>query len=348
MRTAVEPNNIAGELLARMRAEPGCEDGVYAEAPAEIMGGYDTQIFSFRLNGAAAPWDGPLILRLFRPGYGDRPRIEIAVQNAVADLGYPCPRVLLSGGEGRIGGRAFVVMERVGGKRLIDYVTRPGRMTLRATPTLAEAHTRLHSLDAREFRERLIAHGLTDPDLQAMTFDAEFADLASVVASLRVEALTQAMDWLRAQRPTVRPAVICHGDFHPANVMLEADGTYHIIDWTLMRFADAEYDIGRSVILWRRAPIDRALVGGPVRVLIGLGRRILLFRYRRLYRQRRPIDGARLRYYEAFDALRVVAMTFVGRNTSLWRDQPVIDGLMAHVRQCTKLKLGKAPLPPAA
>jgi hypothetical protein len=130
--------------------------------------------------------------------------------------------------------------------------------------------------------------------------------------------------------------------------MLEADGTYHIIDWTLMRFADAEYDIGRSVILWRRAPIDRALVGGPVRVLIGLGRRLLLFRYRRLYRQRRPIDGARLRYYEAFDALRVVAMTFVGRNTSLWRDQPVIDGLMAHVRQCTKLKLGKAPLPPAA
>ena len=337
---------LADELLARVRALPGCAEATYAEAPAEIVGGYDTAIFTFRLSGAAAPWDGPLILRLFRPEHVDQPRIELAVQNAVADMGYPCPRALPVAEGDRIDGRPYMIMEKVGGRRLIDYITNPGRMTLRATPTLAEAHTRLHAIDAPAFRERLVAHGLSEGDLQRMTFDAEFADVEQVVASLRIDALSQAMDWLRAHRPAPAPPVICHGDFHPANVMLEPDGSYHIIDWTLMRFADPEYDIARSVILWRRAPIDRALVSGPVRVLIGLGRRVLLWRYGRLYRRIRPIDAERLRYYEAFDALRVIAMTFVRRNTSLWRDQGVIDGLMAHVRQATGLKLGAVPVPP--
>lgn len=347
MTTAAPATTIAGELLACVQAQTEGAGAAFAEPPTEITGGYDTAIYSFRLDGASPPWDAPLILRLFRPDHTDRPRIETAVQNAVADLGYPCPRVLLSGDAGRIGGRPFVIMERVAGKRLIDYVTKPGRMTLRVTPLLAAAHTRLHERDGAALRGRMLAHGLSDGDLQRMSFDAEFVDLDQTVASLRMEALTQAMEWLRARRPSPQRPVVCHGDFHPANVMLEADGTYHVIDWTMMRFADAEYDIGRSVILIRRAPIDRELVSGPVRVLIGLGRRVLLWRYRRLYRGIRPVDEQRLRYYEAFDALRVIAMTLVGRNTTLWRTPGVLDGLAAHVESCTGLKLGRMPVPAA-
>jgi aminoglycoside phosphotransferase (APT) family kinase protein len=345
MLTAVDSRTIADKLLARVRAQPGCGTAAFAEAPEEITGGYDTQIFSFQLSGADAPWDVRLILRLFRPDHGDRPRIETAVQNAVADLGYPCPRALLSGGAGRIGERPFMIMERVNGKRLIDYVTKPGRATFRVTPTLAEAHTRLHALDPAALRERLRAHGLTESDFARTTFESELADLGATVAELKLEALTAAMEWVRANRRTTQHEVICHGDFHPANIMLEPDGTYHVIDWSLIRFADPEYDIARSVILWRRAPIDTTLVRGPVRVLIGAGRRLLLFRYKRLYRQRRPFDPERLRYYEAFDALRVIALTLAGRNTTLWRTRGVLDGLARHVESCTGLKLGRMPVP---
>jgi aminoglycoside phosphotransferase (APT) family kinase protein len=344
MPVAVEPATIADELLARLRALDACEGATYAEAPDALVGGYDTAIFSFRLSGTAAPWDRALILRLFRPEHDDRPRIEAAVQNAVADVGYPCPRVVLAGGGDRIGGRPYMIMERVGGRPLIRYITSPGRMTLRATPVLAEAHARLHALDAMVFRERLVANGLTDADLHCMTFEAEFQDVAEIVAGLKVAALMDVLAWLEAHRPVEASRVICHGDFHPVNVMLQPDGTYHVIDWTMIRFAEPEYDIARSVILWRRAPIDRTLVRGVERALIGIGRRTLLWRYGRLYRRWRAVDEERLRYYEAFDALRVIATTFVGRNTSLWRDHPVIDGLMGHIRQRTGLKLGPVPV----
>jgi len=346
MTVATEPQTIASELLARVRAEPGCADAAYAEVPAEIVGGYDTSIFSFRLSGVAAPWDGPLILRLFRPAQVDRPRIETAIQNTVVDMGYPCPRALLDGGEGRIGGRPYMIMERLSGKPLLSYITSPGRMTLRVTPILAEAHTRLHALDAPAFRDGLIARGLAADDLAGMTFDAEFAQVEEAASRLNVAALTPVLSWLREHRPQPRVEVLCHGDFHPMNVIVDVDGSYGVIDWTLPRIAEPEYDVARTVLLWRRAPISDELMRGPLRLLIGLGRRVILWRYKRLYRARRPIDAERLRYYEAFAAARLIVTTLDDTNTTLWRQPGVLDGLAAHVRQCTGLRLAHVSIPP--
>jgi aminoglycoside phosphotransferase (APT) family kinase protein len=348
MRAAVNGSLVAVELVDRLRRRADLHDVTFLDPPAAITGGYDTAIFSFRLAGAAPPWDAPLILRLFRPEYADRPRIEAAVQNAVADMGYPCPRVLLASAGDAIAGRPFIIMERVEGRQLIRYITTPSRMTLRVTPILADAHARLHGIDVAALRDRLSHDGLGERDLEAMTFDAELADVGAVIASLTFDSLREALGWLVAHRPPPAAEVFCHGDFRPVNIMLRDDGQYAVVDWTLARFAEPEYDIARSVILWRRAPIDRTLVSGPLRVLLGIGRRTLLWRYRRLYRALRPIDAERLRWYEAFDALRVVALTLVGRNTTLWRAQPVIDGLMDHVRQNTGLRLGGVPIEDAA
>jgi hypothetical protein len=94
MATLVEPQTIVGELLVRLRAQPGCADATYEETPAEIVGGYDTSIFSFRLAGVAAPWDGPLILRLFRPrmwiGRGWRPPSRTPSWTWVIHAPAPC------------------------------------------------------------------------------------------------------------------------------------------------------------------------------------------------------------------------------------------------------------------
>jgi aminoglycoside phosphotransferase (APT) family kinase protein len=334
--TTVTRQTIAEDLLARVRLEAGCADAEFAEAPAGLEGGYDTAIFAFRLSGAAPPWDGPLVLRLFRSEHQAQPRIESATQNAVADMGYSCPRVLLSGGDsGVVGGRPYMIMERAAGKPMIRYITSPGHMTLRASPTLAQAHARLHALDAQAFRERLAAVGLTDADLARMTFEGEFAMIEEEQARLGIAALEPAMAWLRAHRPAPRADVICHGDFHPLNVMMDADGAYSVIDWSLARFAEPEYDIARTIILWRRAPIDRTVVAGPLRLLIGAGRRTFLWRYMRVYRKLGPIDGERLRYYEGFAAMRTIITTLDGTNVTFWRNEQVLGGLAAHVRGCT-------------
>ena len=341
-----ERTDLADELLLRLRLIGGLGGAMYAETPQAITGGYDTAIYAFHLTGTEGPWHEPLILRLFRPGDTDRPRIEAAVQNALADSGYPCPRALLAGGDDRIDGRPYMIMERVPGRRLIDYITSPGRRTLRASSTLATAQVRLHAIDTSGLRERLIAHGLRRDDLERLTFDAPFAALESVITGLRLEGLSKAMAWLRAQRRPARAEVICHGDLHPANVMLEDDGAYHVIDWPGMRFAEPEYDVARSVILLRYAPASEDLVNGPIRALLGVGRRLLVWRYQRSYRKRRPIDAERLRWYEAFETLRVVAMTLADRSTNPWRNQPAIDGLMGHMRRTSGLELPPVRLPP--
>lgn len=344
MTAAVEAEAIAADLLARVRVQPECMNATFAEPPAEIVGGYDTSIFSFRLAGVAAPWDAPLILRLFRPNHGDRPRLETAIQNTVADMGYPCPRALIDGGHGCIGGRPYMIMERVRGKPLLSYITSPGRMTLSVTPILAEAHTRLHALDAAVFRDGLHARGLTAEDLARMTFDAEFAQVEEAAARLNVAALTPVLPWLREHRRQPRAEVICHGDFHPVNVIVHADASYGVIDWTLPRVAEPEYDVARTVLLWRRAPISDELMRGPLRLLIGLGRRVILWRYKRLYRTRRAIDAERLRYYEAFAAARLIVTTLDDTNATLWRTRGVLDGLASHFESCTGLKLGRMPV----
>lgn len=43
--------------------------------------------------------------------------------------------------------------------------------------------------------------------------------------------------------------VVVHGDFHPLNVLVEADGKLKIIDFMNMMRAPAEYDIARTFYL---------------------------------------------------------------------------------------------------
>jgi len=108
-------------LLEHLRAElrtPGLD---YAEPLTPITGGYDTRIFAFRLTGASEPFSIPLILRILSNQYPSaRALTERATQNAVAGFGYPAPRVLLASSDPTILGGAFLIMERLAGRPLLN------------------------------------------------------------------------------------------------------------------------------------------------------------------------------------------------------------------------------------
>src|SRR5437870_8948925 len=111
----------ARRLLEHLRAElrePGLG---YAELLTPIAGGYDTRIFAFRLSGAPEPFSIPLILRVLGSQHPPaRALSERATQNALAGLGYPAPRVPLASPDPTILGGAFLVMERLAGRPLLD------------------------------------------------------------------------------------------------------------------------------------------------------------------------------------------------------------------------------------
>jgi len=106
-------NDLARRFLDHLRAELGEPGLEYAEPPMAISGGYDAQVFSFRLNTIHEGWARPLILRLLGVQHDPRRAVlESVIQNTVATLGYPAPRAIAATADTTVLGGAFLVMAR--------------------------------------------------------------------------------------------------------------------------------------------------------------------------------------------------------------------------------------------
>ncbi len=265
-------SDLARRLLDHLRdtlRQPALE---LAEAPVPISGGYDTKIFAFRLAGATAPFSGPLILRLLGPQHDPaRALRERAVQNAVAALGYPAPRVLAASADVAILDGAFLVMERAPGRPMLE-VRRLG-----IAGVLARTQLRLHDLDARPLLSTVSQEGIGEMP----SFDSMLADLDRRVTRRPVEGLVQPMRWLLSHGPPEPDRrAICHGDFHPQNVLMS----------------------GRVILSC--APIEMAAVPAAARLLARMMRPVLLARHLAGYQRRRKLDRTTLAYYEAASCMR--------------------------------------------
>jgi aminoglycoside phosphotransferase (APT) family kinase protein len=134
---------LGARLLGHLRGVLEQPELEFAEPPSPVSGGFATRIFAFRVRGAEAAWSGPLILRvLTRETDPLRVLRERAVQNAVAALGYPAPRVVDACTDPAVLGGAFLVMERLPGRVL------PEERMIGMAAVLVEQQRRLHALDA--------------------------------------------------------------------------------------------------------------------------------------------------------------------------------------------------------
>jgi aminoglycoside phosphotransferase (APT) family kinase protein len=81
---------------------------------------------------------------------------------------------------------------------------------------------------------------------------------------------------------------ICHGDFHPGNVIMSAAGP-RVIDWVDASCGPPAADVARTLFLLRdgKLPNDLPL---PRRLRIRLLRRRFVGGYLAAYRRRRPLD----------------------------------------------------------
>ena len=284
---------LAAALLGYLRATHGMAELAFAQTPARILGGFDTLIYSFALRAPPADLAGPLILRLYRDADGpQRAQGEAAVQNTAATLGYPTPRVLAVCPDRGVLGGAFQVMQRLPGRVMVDAFFGPA--LLRLPGVLADLHLRLHALDASGFRAQLAAPG------EAPSVERDLSQAAAAIARAQLDELHPLLDWLRANRPPPAAAVLCHGDFHPLNVLVDGSAVCGVLDWARARLAEPAWDVGASVALFTQGPLR---MPGALQGLAAALRRWLANRYVRAYTGRRPLAVATLRYYEALRCL---------------------------------------------
>jgi aminoglycoside phosphotransferase (APT) family kinase protein len=204
-------------------------------------------------------WGDGAVLKLYRPGFGGH-RAEAAALQALDGAGL-APRLLDVVDRD---GRAGLVLERFDGPDMLSVLQRQPWRVLSLAGTLATAHLAVHRVPA----------------------SADLPDLRHVLAARIRDAVlpprlrdfaTRLLDGLPDGDR------VCHGDYHPGNVLLAADRTA-IIDWVGAARGAAEADHARTVLLLRWAD---PLPGTPPlsRALIATGRTMLARRYARTYRR---------------------------------------------------------------
>jgi len=220
-------------------------------APGPLLGaGREAEVYA---------WGEGAVLKLYRPGFGGH-IAEAAALRSLDSQGI-APRLLDTVDRD---GRTGLVLERVSGPDMLTLLQRQPWRVLGLAGALAAAHRAVHQ----------VAAPADLPDLRTV-LGARIHD-----APLPVQLRDFAVGLLGGLPDGDR---LCHGDYHPGNVLLAADRTA-VIDWAAAARGVPEADHARTLLLLRWAD---PLPGTPPlsRALIAVGRSLLTHRYAHAYRR---------------------------------------------------------------
>jgi aminoglycoside phosphotransferase (APT) family kinase protein len=300
------PDATVAEKLRELLAQELGVPVAYAEEPVPLAGGFSNEIFRFQLAHGPPGFDGPLVLRLAHDDH-DVAR-EAIVQDGVARAGYPAPAVLLHGP--RNGLRApFIVTPLVPGIEFDQMLSLRTALPLfrRLPAQLAGTMADLHDVPTAPITDELARAGWTAERLGSV---GVLADVAALAAERDEPSVAPGLRWLHAHIPDFAPAVVCHGDLHPLNLLFDGDRISAVLDWELARLADPAYDVARTVTLLAMAPYP---MKKPVRRLVQPITRRLANSFVSHYRKRRALDDASLHWHEALHVLRTLTITLAGQ-----------------------------------
>ena len=289
------PDAVAAVLRDWAEARFGGHVAVAGD-PVAIGAGFDSYIHLVELRGDALPdaWLQPLVVRLLpsvdREAQAHR---EATVQAWVAERGYPAPLVLEVVAPEDGFGLPAQVMERAPGTTMLDALSaRPWR-AFALVRQLADLQLALHALPVEGWPSGSDPRQLVDQRLGLPRRAAE---------ALGDRDLTDAVERAAGLVGTAAsgPVVVCHGDFHPLNVVVDGDAAA-VIDWTDAGLGPREADVSRTLLLFHIAAI--AASSAVERTALRIAGPRLARRYRRAYEAGAPLDGGRMRAWEALHAL---------------------------------------------
>jgi aminoglycoside phosphotransferase (APT) family kinase protein len=291
----------AGEVSAAVRGwltSQGYGAVTDGAPPERLTGGADFWVYGLRFAGPGLPgqWSAPLVARVpAGAGRYDRLRRASAVQSWAAARGYPAPQVLRVLAPGEALPSPVQVMARAPGVPLIAAAGGKPWGIPELMVRLGVAQAELHRLgspppDADPGESR-------DNWLWLARRLAESGDAGELAGALRT--IEPVLDRLQ-----VRDPVVCHGDFHPLNVLATpGEVALHVIDWTNVAVGDRHGDISWT-LLW----FEIATVVGPRpadRVLMRALRRTLARAYLTGYRRVLPVDRERVRLWRPVSLLAI-------------------------------------------
>ncbi len=212
------------------------------------------------------------VVKLFYPGFPlAHVEAEANASELVAKAGLPAPGFH---GLVEIGGRSGIVYERLDGETILQALRRRPQELLRLTRQFAELHRQLHQCEIsalRPYRGALAGRIEQAPGLS----DADKARVIDYMHRLRAD-----------------PPMVCHGDFHPDNVMLTHRGPV-VIDWMAACAGEPAADVARTLLLLTiGTPVD---MDPLARLMMLLFRRLFCHRYQAHYFSGSELTPGRVR-----------------------------------------------------
>jgi aminoglycoside phosphotransferase (APT) family kinase protein len=285
-RAAGAGPRVEDDLLEVLREATSTPTLAFDGPPGRLTGAFWAELVVFRLRGAPCGWQGDLVARVMP----DR-RIgakETTIQTEVAAQGFPTPSVHLAGGPEDGLGRAFMVMNLATGVPLLGGLGGLGamaalpRLARRLHDVLGESMARLHRLDPTPVRARLV-----DADVGGLGVAALLSGFTEAAGRCDRADLVAAARWLEEHPPAPSPEVICHGDLHPFNLLVDTDGEVTVLDWSASLLAPGAYDLAFTGLVLAEPPVAVPRVFRP---MVRAAGRWLGHRFRRAYSRHAAID----------------------------------------------------------
>lgn len=181
---------------------------------------------------------------------------EFEVLTALKGTGVRAPRAFWLDRDGTCFGRPAMILERRAGRTerslLQDRnslgLDRPTRLGL--AQDMVDTLAAIHALDANRLPDRERSDRAASPAAHECELQRTQAHREGLS---QMPELALADAWLRANMPgpPARP-VLVHGDFRPANVLVEGGRLSAVLDWELAHVGDPYEDLG-----WHLAPVYR-------------------------------------------------------------------------------------------
>jgi len=258
-------------------------------------------------------WPTGEVLRLLRePGEQSAMRIEreCAAMAAAASAGVRIPAI---SGIITVDGRSGVLLERIAGPDLLTVVGKKPWLVWHSGSLTGRTQARLNRVPAPEglpasrdaLRRTIEWLAPNDPPLFAFA----------------LEVLAQLPDGDR----------LCHGDFHPGQLLMDGD-TPVTIDWPNATRGDPLGDYARTRMLLSMGTLPPG-TSVPLRALAAVGRRVMVAAYVRSYEREwgAPIDRERLEMWETVHEAARLAEGY----------EPERDKIVARLRGKNALSAGK-------
>jgi aminoglycoside phosphotransferase (APT) family kinase protein len=182
-------------------------------------------------------WGDGRVLKLFRPGWGkDNAEYEANIAALLYNSGVPCPAVY---GVVEHDRRFGVLYERIDGPSLATRLLSAIMDIVAGAQLFAEIHAQIHAISVpgmRSVRQKL-ARAIERAGGEGRALDAGLRDAT-----------------LHALAALPDGNALCHGDYHPDNVLIGVRGPL-VIDWENATTGHPAADLARAELLLEAYPL---------------------------------------------------------------------------------------------